>query len=130
MIPVDKKLLRQKFERKNEGPEEFKNRLKNQISQPTNFRHLQNVGLDRNSNYEINLISESERKKVREIVSALDIKGIPIDENTEQIALKFIQKNGGTKRFEDEIRRQREQIVPSSSPGISYKSRSRSAYAN
>lgn len=53
----------------------------------------------------MNIISKNERKKVKEILTAMDI-GVPIGKTTIQFAQQFMKENGGIERYEQELKNQ------------------------
>lgn len=104
-VPINKKTIEfaEKFMKENGGIERYKQEVINKISKPTNFRHVQHIGIDENNSYQLKIISKNERKKVKEILSAMNI-GIPISKNTVDFAEQFMKENGGIERYEEELK--------------------------
>ena len=53
----------------------------------------------------LSIISKNERKKVKEILTAMNI-GIPIGKTTIEFAEQFMKENGGIERYEQELKNQ------------------------
>jgi len=106
-VPINKKTIEfaEKFMKENGGIERYKQEVINKIGKPTNFRHVQHIRIDENNSYQLSIISRNERKKVKEILTAMNI-GIPIGKTTIEFAEQFMKENGGIERYEQELKNQ------------------------
>jgi len=84
---------------------------KTQIGAPTNFRVVQHVGLT-NNDYEINLTAKDETMKMRELLSAINVAGVPLTKKTEVFMTNYIASHGGMERFDEELKKQKTSATP------------------
>lgn len=54
-VPINKKTIEfaEKFMKENGGIERYKQEVMGKISKPTNFRHVQHIGIDENNSYQV-----------------------------------------------------------------------------
>jgi len=84
---------------------------KTQIGAPTNFRVVQHVGLT-NNDYEINVTAKDMTLKMRDILSVINISGLPMSKKTEDFVSQYIATHGGIERFDEELKKQKAPAPP------------------
>jgi hypothetical protein len=78
---------------------------KSQISQPTQFTHLQHIGALDNEEIQVNLCNEDESTRLmREILVTLNMSNMPINKKTRAVVTNFIKDHGGIDQFKEDLK--------------------------